>query len=441
MVEIPITVRPLPEVKLNGPDAVCQNAKVTLFAEGALQYEWESSGSHLDSIDVIVDKTTTYTLYGQNEFGCVGKATKVVKTSVPPEITITGDSVVCVGKKVTLTAKSNKSSTTWKWSDGSTSSKISMTPDSSLALTVQATSAGCSAEKLVNIVVNKLPELSVEGKTTLCKNEKLKLTATGATSYYWGKLSDGNTEAYYEDAKPKAKTYTLTGTDSNGCVSKLNIPVDFYAVPDLAIEAPDTVCKGDSVRLYAKSESCVSYLWKDSTELDYKDLLVNAKTSYTLTGYDLHGCPAKASKTISLYTAPKPQIIGEKSVCKGTMMHLQATGAVSYIWADSTMSEYNDVKIDAKQTIKVTGIDEHGCKGVGSLTVSVLSTPVISISGDTVLCANGKEKKVSDVFSDWHVPVAKRPLVPVIQILNEKSQRIKAVLGGFLGYKDWIVKL
>ena len=61
--------------------------------------------------------------------------------------------------------------------------------------------------------------------------------------------------------------------------------------------------------------------------------------------------------------------------------------------------------------------------------------------GDTVLCADGKEKKVSDVFSDWHVPVAKRPLVPVIQILNEKSQRIKAVLGGFLGYKDWIVKL
>lgn len=387
VVEIPITVRPLPEVKLNGPDAVCQNAKVTLFAEGALQYEWESSDSHLDSIDVIVDKTTTYTLYGQNEFGCVGKATKVVKTSVPPEITITGDSVVCSGKKVTLTAKSNQSSTTWKWSDGSTSSQISMTPDSSLALSLQATSAGCSAEKLVNIVVNKLPELSVEGKTTLCKNEKLKLTATGATSYYWGKLSDGNTEAYYEDAKPKAKTYTLTGTDSNGCVSKLNIPVDFYAVPDLAIEAPDTVCKGDSVRLYAKSESCVSYLWKDSTELDYKDLLVNAKTSYTLTGYDLHGCPAKASKTISLYAAPKPQIIGEKSVCKGTTMHLQATGAVSYIWADSTMSEYNDVKIDAKQTIKVTGIDEHGCKGVGSLTVSVLSTPVISISGDTVLCA------------------------------------------------------
>lgn len=61
--------------------------------------------------------------------------------------------------------------------------------------------------------------------------------------------------------------------------------------------------------------------------------------------------------------------------------------------------------------------------------------------GDTVLCADGQEKKVSDVFSDWHVPAAKRSLVPVVQILNERPQRIKAVLGGFLGYKDWIVKL
>ena len=61
--------------------------------------------------------------------------------------------------------------------------------------------------------------------------------------------------------------------------------------------------------------------------------------------------------------------------------------------------------------------------------------------GDTVICADKSEKKVSDIFSDWHVSSAERPLIPVIQILNEKSQSIKAVLGGFLGYKDWIVKL
>lgn len=60
--------------------------------------------------------------------------------------------------------------------------------------------------------------------------------------------------------------------------------------------------------------------------------------------------------------------------------------------------------------------------------------------GDTVLSARASEKKVSDIFSDWHLPPEKRSLLPVIQLLDENPQRIIAVLGGFLGYKDWIVK-
>ena len=62
-------------------------------------------------------------------------------------------------------------------------------------------------------------------------------------------------------------------------------------------------------------------------------------------------------------------------------------------------------------------------------------------AGDIVLCADGSYKKLSDVFSDWHAAPEKKVLIPVIQLLDEKDQRIKAVLGGFLGYKDWIVKL
>ena len=64
-----------------------------------------------------------------------------------------------------------------------------------------------------------------------------------------------------------------------------------------------------------------------------------------------------------------------------------------------------------------------------------------SRAGDTVLAADASEKKVSDIFSDWHLSPEKRSLVPVIQLLDERNQRIKAILGGFLGYKDWIVKL
>ena len=100
------------------------------------------------------------------------------------------------------------------------------------------------------------------------------------------------------------------------------------------------------------------------------------------------------------------------------------------------LNVFNDRKQDGKNLVSV-------CAGEGAV-VDGVSIPfcVRNISpGDTVICADGSEKKVSDILSDWHVAASQKSLVPVIQLLDEKSQRIKAVLGGFLGYKDWIVKL
>ena len=61
-------------------------------------------------------------------------------------------------------------------------------------------------------------------------------------------------------------------------------------------------------------------------------------------------------------------------------------------------------------------------------------------SGDEVQTADGGTKKLSDVFSDWHVPASKRQYIPVVQELKTPEQKIICILGSCLGYKDWIVK-
>ena len=60
--------------------------------------------------------------------------------------------------------------------------------------------------------------------------------------------------------------------------------------------------------------------------------------------------------------------------------------------------------------------------------------------GDEVLTADGGTKKLTDVFSDWHVPAQKRQYIPVVQELKTPEQKIVCILGSCLGYKDWIVK-
>ena len=100
--------------------------------------------------------------------------------------------------------------------------------------------------------------------------------------------------------------------------------------------------------------------------------------------------------------------------------------------------------------LNVFNYKEQGGKATASISVGEvshaegLSLPFRIRSpqpGDTVISADGSEKKVSDILSDWHVPPEKRWLIPVIQLLDDKAQPIKAILAGFSGYKDWIVKL
>lgn len=60
--------------------------------------------------------------------------------------------------------------------------------------------------------------------------------------------------------------------------------------------------------------------------------------------------------------------------------------------------------------------------------------------GDVVKCADGKMKKVADVFSDWHVEEEDKGQILIVQELNSKNQNIIGILGKEFGYFDWIIK-
>lgn len=60
-------------------------------------------------------------------------------------------------------------------------------------------------------------------------------------------------------------------------------------------------------------------------------------------------------------------------------------------------------------------------------------------SGDMILTADGKLKKVNEVLSDWKIPEDKKTVIPVVQDLSDQ-QKILCILGSVAGFNDWIVK-
>lgn len=59
-------------------------------------------------------------------------------------------------------------------------------------------------------------------------------------------------------------------------------------------------------------------------------------------------------------------------------------------------------------------------------------------TADVVENSKGEQKKVLDIFSDWHVGFDEKKMIPVIQDIEK--QKIICILGKFLRFKDWIVK-
>ena len=62
-----------------------------------------------------------------------------------------------------------------------------------------------------------------------------------------------------------------------------------------------------------------------------------------------------------------------------------------------------------------------------------------AVLDDEIKTADGKLKKICDVYSDWHVPAEKKSLIPIVQKLSGKKQEILCIVGAVCGFNNWIV--
>jgi hypothetical protein len=99
-----IVVSSAPVVSVTGASSVCAGSTVSLSANGASTYSW-NTGATGSMVPVSPSVTTTYTVNGNNSVGCTGTATFQVSASQLPTVSLTAaQTTVCVnGSTVTLT--------------------------------------------------------------------------------------------------------------------------------------------------------------------------------------------------------------------------------------------------------------------------------------------------------------------------------------------------
>jgi hypothetical protein len=157
--------------------------------------------------------------------------------------------------------------------------------------------SGCSNSAISTISVHPLPNVTVTvNSIAVCSGNSVTLIGSGALTYTWTGGVINNTPF----VPLTSSTYTVFGTDANGCKNQATASITVNAHPTLSI-LPATniqICQGESFTLSANGAS--SYSWNNGAVAGSIIVTPALTSTYLVTGTDINGCTSTALKTVNV---------------------------------------------------------------------------------------------------------------------------------------------
>lgn len=371
-----VTVNPNPVINPGPNQTVCQGTNVTLTAMNGTSYVWDNGVTNGTPFTPPIG-TTTYTVIGTNAIGCSGTATVNVTVNPSPTVTVNSPTI-CEGQNATINAVPSASGGTYSWTPGgNTSSSITVSPTGTATYTVTYTLTGCSSSAASWITVNPSPVIIAGGDLFVCEGQGVVLQAQGAVSYVW---DNGITNGVGFTPPLGTSTYTVIGTDANGCTG--TDIVNVYVSPTATVTVNSTsICAGQSTTLTAApSSGGGTFSWSTGgTNGSSLTVSPSSSTSYTVT-YSLNGCNASATGTVTVNPAPNINAGNDLSLCLGQTAVLTATGGTSYVWTNGITNGTTFTPPLGTISYTVTGTNANGCTSTDVVSITVSSLPTANAS-------------------------------------------------------------
>ncbi len=375
-------------------------------------YEWSGPNGYSSSQKnpqipnaEVADAGTYMLTVTQNSTSCSKTVTVDVQVNPLPDVSISGITTFCEGDMATLTAETSVNNPIYHWSSGSTTDTIHVTTANTYSVTVTDNNH-CENSASKTVTVNPLPIVTIASdKEVLCAGDSTLMVVTGASDYSWDNGESGDT--IWVDT---AGTYTVTGTDANGCSNTATITIKIHSLPNVTINGTATVCYGESAHWSAQGGE--SYKWSsvtDTTTISIDSICnVSTEGQYIVIGVDTNGC--SSSDTITLQVN-HPSVtladIRDMTICMGGSFALSAVlqdsiDTINYCWItpnedtlyqkDFLLSNVSESDAGEYMLIATAADTLNGvfCSASDTDRFSILlNAPVvgaISFSGDTLIC-------------------------------------------------------
>ncbi|NVO10747.1 MAG: T9SS type A sorting domain-containing protein [Bacteroidales bacterium] len=419
---------PIPVIKSDGGNAICQGKSITLSTTVPfIAYTW-SNANPFPSITV--SQAGSYSVEVTDNNGCKGTSalfTVVTSSSAPPQPSIIRTDTLCMGTSIVLSA--DKVYSSYNWSDGSTNSTTTSSFGGNYTLTVTDANGCSGTSSSVNVLLHQKPFVFLvsSGAFAFCEGSADTLKANDTFSaYQW---SNGST-------LPKlivnnAGSYYLKVTDINGCQNTTNtVNIESHPNPVVSITADGGTdfCNGKSVNL-STAGSYYSYRWSNGSF--NPTLNVTQTGNYYLVVSNQYSCKG-TSNTIPVTVSPGPSVSisanGNTSFCEGGSVDLVSTGNFpSYLWSSGQNTPNITAATSSNYSITVT--DALGCKGTSN-TISVIvhpkPTPSIQSSNGFTIC-EGRNTVLSTMNSFTSYLWTGGSITPTIAIAQQGKYVLKVI--------------
>ncbi|MFY8138271.1 MAG: hypothetical protein ACOVMR_09195 [Flavobacteriales bacterium] len=205
---------------------LCQNSTAPALpttSQNGITGTWSPS-----AINTSVSGTFTFTFTpdpGQCALGTT--MTIVIDTEITPVFTQLGP--YCQNAAAPTLPTVSNNGITGAWSP----STVDTATPGTVTYTFTPDPGQCAIPTTMVIVINPLPVVDAGVDETICDGESVTLTATGASTYAWSPATGITpTTGPTVTANPTSTTtYTVTGTDANGCVDTDTIDVIVNPTP------------------------------------------------------------------------------------------------------------------------------------------------------------------------------------------------------------------
>ncbi|MEN9638683.1 MAG: hypothetical protein RLZZ262_551, partial [Bacteroidota bacterium] len=263
----------------------------------------------------------------------------------------------------------------------------------------------CGGSASIDIEVYALPIVSSSNDANVCYALPYALTASGASTYSWSPSTYLNsTTASAVNSSPLADiTYTVVGTDVNGCLGEDQVTLTVLPFPEVTAAPIPLSCPGAGVQLTATG-SQGTYEWSPATGLTNPmsaatNCTIFASADYTITLTDNCGLVATDVVTVPI-EAPLEVLTGsDQSYCEGTSSQVTAIVNGNFHtleWTtpngqlDPNEVEQLTINVSTPGSYVLTATTLFGCSYSDGLNVSEIPLPVLNLATPLYVCPDGE---------------------------------------------------